>query len=120
LATQAALLRQRFAGAAVIEEFLACLLKQHKNHPESVLEGVLQLLEPVSDPTALRVLSDAAELGMPEAATIAKLLECQLAAAPGQNAPTAPLNRPVPALDVERPLSVYASALPQPSEETSQ
>jgi hypothetical protein len=130
LATQMTLIRQRFPGTAIVEEFLSSLLERHAHHPEDALSGVLQLLEAVPDDIALSVLAEAVSLRLPDPATIAQLL-----ARPRHNVvsvgiapPPTPLNRPLarscdtttrrvcveplPALDVERPLSEYAALLP--------
>lgn len=113
LATQMALLRQRFPGSAVVEEFLAYLLVRHTHHPEDPLSGILQLLDAVTDDVALAALADAVSLRLPDPATIAELLaRPQSGAAPQTTPPTVSLNQPVPNLDVERPLSVYAELLP--------
>jgi transposase len=116
LSTQMTLLRQRFPGSAVVEEFLACLLVRHTHHPEEPLSGVLQLLEAVADEVALGVLAEAVSLRLPDPATLAQLLARPKThgSATAQQTATVPvpLNQPVPALDVERPLSAYAACLP--------
>ena len=111
-----ALLRQRFPASPVVEEFLACLLSRHTNHPEDPLSGVLQLLEAVPDDIALLALSEAVSLQLPDPATLTQLLSRPRAGTGGQTADPLPLalNQPVPALDVERPLSAYAACLPSP------
>lgn len=111
-ATQMQLLRQRFPASTLVEEFLALLLQRHTHHPENALSGVLQLLDAVPDAVALTALCDAVRLRLPDPQTLATLLARPNAGAVLQSPAKLPCDSPVPALDVERPLSHYAAFLP--------
>jgi transposase len=119
LATSMALLRQRFSGSEVVESFLTCLLARHTHHPEDPLSGVVQLLEGVPDEVALLALSEAVNLQRADPATVGALLAPKMAGTPPQSPDPAPLSGLVPALDVERPLSVYGACLPPPRPQPS-
>jgi transposase len=112
LATSMALLRQRFNGSSVVESFLTCLLARHTHHPEDPLSGVVQLLEGVPDDVALLAMSEAVSLQRADPATVGALLAPKMAGTPAQSPDPTPLSGLVPALDVERPLSVYGACLP--------